>query len=238
MRVYAGIPKILIVDADSSSRNLLRFYLRENDFIVEVADSAIELSRIWLRERFDVLVLGLELPGENGLQVLKRLRANDNTPILILTDNNYDIDGIIGLELGADDCMVKPINPRELLARIRSILRRRNFVDGQIDFLHEEKVITFGNFIFDVDRQNLRKNGDLISLPAEDSFVLKIFICSPRVLITRNKYVEIKKRQERTVSSRSLDVRVGRLRKVIELNPCRPRYLQTIWREGYVFIPD
>ena len=119
-------PKLLVVDDDPRLRDLLRRYLGENGFQVFVADNGVTMNRLWLRERFDALILDLMMPGEDGLQILRRLREQkDMTPIIMLTARGEDVDRIVGLEMGADDYIPKPFNPRELLARIHAVLRRR-----------------------------------------------------------------------------------------------------------------
>lgn len=124
-------PKLLVVDDDPRLRDLLRRYLGENGFQVFVADNGVTMNRLWLRERFDALILDLMMPGEDGLQILRRLREQkDTTPIIMLTARGEDVDRIVGLEMGADDYIPKPFNPRELLARIHAVLRRRPFADA------------------------------------------------------------------------------------------------------------
>ena len=124
-------PKLLVVDDDPRLRDLLRRYLGENGFQVFVADNGVTMNRLWLRERFDALILDLMMPGEDGLQILRRLREQkDTTPIIMLTARGEDVDRIVGLEMGADDYIPKPFNPRELLARIHAVLRRRPVADA------------------------------------------------------------------------------------------------------------
>ena len=124
-------PKLLVVDDDPRLRDLLRRYLGENGFQVFVADNGVTMNRLWLRERFDALILDLMMPGEDGLQILRRLREQkDTTPIIMLTARGEDVDRIVGLEMGADDYIPKPFNPRELLARIHAVLRRRPAADA------------------------------------------------------------------------------------------------------------
>lgn len=127
-------PKLLVVDDDPRLRDLLRRYLGENGFQVFVADNGVTMNRLWLRERFDALILDLMMPGEDGLQILRRLREQkDMTPIIMLTARGEDVDRIVGLEMGADDYIPKPFNPRELLARIHAVLRRRPVADAPGD---------------------------------------------------------------------------------------------------------
>ena len=186
-------PKILVVDDDPRLRDLLRRYLGENGFNVFVAENGQAMNRLWMRERFDALILDLMMPGEDGLAILKRIRAaKDTTPVIMLTARGEDVDRIVGLELGADDYIPKPFNPRELLARVHAVLRRRP----------------------------------------------KAFARHPRQPLSRDKLMEMARGREYEAFDRSLDVQVSRLRKLIEPEPSKPRYLQTVWGLGYVFIPD
>ena len=233
------LPKILIVDDDPRLRDLLRRYLGENGFSVSVADNAQSMDRLWLRERFDAMVLDLMLPGEDGLQILRRLRsAKDTTPILMLTARGEDVDRIVGLEMGADDYIAKPFNPRELLARIHAVLRRRPVMDQPGAPDKENLVVQFGAFELDLGRRELRRNGELVPLTTGEFAVMKAFARHPKVPLSRDKLMEMARGREYEAFDRSLDVQVSRLRKLIEPDPAKPRYLQTVWGLGYVFIPD
>ncbi len=232
-------PKILVVDDDSRLRDLLRRYLGENGFSVFVSDSAESMRRIWAREPFDVLILDLMMPGEDGLSVLKRLRAEkDATPVIMLTARGEDVDRILGLELGADDYLGKPFNPRELLARIHAVLRRRPRQDAPGAPSLENEVVRFGDFELDLGTRVLKKNGEVVQLTTGEFAVLKAFARHPRLPLSRDKLMEMARGREYEAFDRSLDVQVSRLRKLIEPDPSKPRYLQTVWGLGYVFIPD
>ena len=151
-------PKILVVDDDVRLRDLLRRYLGENGYAVFVADSAQAMNRLWQRERYDLLILDLMMPGEDGLSIMRRLRGgNDTTPIIMLTAKGEDVDRIVGLEMGADDYLAKPFNPRELLARINAVLRRRGPDDAPGAPANEVKPVTFGNFVLDLATRTLTK---------------------------------------------------------------------------------
>jgi len=232
-------PKVLVVDDDPRLRDLLRRYLGENGFSVSVAENGQAMNRIWLRERFDALILDLMMPGEDGLQILRRLRAGkDMTPVIMLTARGEDVDRIVGLELGADDYIAKPFNPRELLARIHAVLRRRPAKDQPGAPSKENIVVRFGDFELDLGRRELRKNGELIALTTGEFAVMKAFARHPKVPLSRDKLMEMARGREYEAFDRSLDVQVSRLRKLIEPDPAKPRYLQTVWGLGYVFIPD
>ena len=232
-------PKILIVDDDPRLRDLLRRYLGENGFNVLVSENGEAMKRLWVREHFDVLILDLMMPGEDGLAILKRLRAEkDMTPVIMLTARGEDVDRILGLELGADDYLGKPFNPRELLARIHAVLRRRPRQDAPGAPSMENEVVKFGDFELDLGTRVLKKNGEIVPLTTGEFAVLKAFARHPRQPLSRDKLMEMAPGREYEAFDRSLDVQVSRLRKLLEPDPSKPRYLQTVWGLGYVFIPD
>lgn len=232
-------PKILIVDDDPRLRDLLRRYLGENGFNVLVSENGEAMKRLWVREHFDVLILDLMMPGEDGLAILKRLRAEkDMTPVIMLTARGEDVDRILGLELGADDYLGKPFNPRELLARIHAVLRRRPRQDAPGAPSMENEVVKFGDFELDLGTRVLKKNGEIVPLTTGEFAVLKAFARHPRQPLSRDKLMEMARGREYEAFDRSLDVQVSRLRKLLEPDPSKPRYLQTVWGLGYVFIPD
>lgn len=232
-------PKLLVVDDDPRLRDLLRRYLGENGFQVFVADNGVTMNRLWLRERFDALILDLMMPGEDGLQILRRLREQkDTTPIIMLTARGEDVDRIVGLEMGADDYIPKPFNPRELLARIHAVLRRRPVADAPGAPSMTDEVVKFGEFELDLGTRVLRKNGEPMPLTTGEFAVLKAFARHPKQPLSRDKLMEIARGREYEAFDRSLDVQVSRLRKMIEPDPSKPRFLQTVWGVGYVFIPD
>lgn len=232
-------PKILIVDDDPRLRDLLRRYLGENGFNVLVSENGEAMKRLWVREHFDVLILDLMMPGEDGLAILKRLRAEkDMTPVIMLTARGEDVDRILGLELGADDYLGKPFSPRELLARIHAVLRRRPRQDAPGAPSMENEVVKFGDFELDLGTRVLKKNGEIVPLTTGEFAVLKAFARHPRQPLSRDKLMEMARGREYEAFDRSLDVQVSRLRKLLEPDPSKPRYLQTVWGLGYVFIPD
>jgi two-component system phosphate regulon response regulator OmpR len=234
-----GPTKILVVDDDSRLRDLLRRYLGENGFSVVTAENAQAMNRLWLRERFDLLILDLMLPGEDGLSIMRRLRgANDTTPIVMLTAKGEDVDRIVGLEMGADDYLPKPFNPRELLARINAVLRRRAPDDAPGAPAADVKPLEFGEFVFDLAHRTLTRNGEDVPLTTGEFAVLKAFARHPRVPLSREKLMEMARGREYEAFDRSLDVQISRLRKIVEPDPSKPRYIQTVWGLGYVFIPD
>jgi two-component system phosphate regulon response regulator OmpR len=232
-------PRILVVDDDPRLRDLLRRYLTDNGFNVYVAENAQTMNKLWLRERFALLILDLMMPGEDGLSVLRRLRgSNDPTPIIMLTAKGEDVDRIVGLEMGADDYLPKPFNPRELLARINAVLRRKAAEEVPGAPTQEDMSVTFGEFALDLGTRTLTKAGQPVPLTTGEFAVLKVFARFPRVPLSREKLMELARGREYEAFDRSLDVQISRLRKLIEPDPSKPKYIQTVWGLGYVFIPD
>ncbi len=231
--------KLLVVDDDIRLRDLLRRYLSEQGYQVIVAENATAMNKLWIRERFDLLILDLMLPGEDGLAICRRLRGSgDQTPIIMLTAKGEEVDRIIGLEMGADDYLPKPFNPRELLARINAVLRRRGPDELPGAPSEPGQQFQFGDFVLDLATRSLKKNGDAIALTTGEFSVLKVFARHARQPLSREKLMELARGREYEVFDRSLDVQISRLRKLIETDHTNPHYIQTVWGLGYVFIPD
>ena len=231
--------RILVVDDEKVMVKGIRFNLENEGYTVDVGYNgrqAVELARA---NEYDLIILDLMMPGEDGLAILKRLRAEkDMTPVIMLTARGEDVDRILGLELGADDYLGKPFNPRELLARIHAVLRRRPRQDAPGAPSMENEVVKFGDFELDLGTRVLKKNGEIEPLTTGEFAVLKAFARHPRQPLSRDKLMEMARGREYEAFDRSLDVQVSRLRKLLEPDPSKPRYLQTVWGLGYVFIPD
>jgi two-component system phosphate regulon response regulator OmpR len=231
--------KILVVDDDTRIRDLLRRYLTQEGFDVMLAEDGKSVTRVMMRDTPDLIVLDLMMPGEDGLSICRRLRAaNDLTPIIMLTAKGEDIDRIVGLEVGADDYLGKPFNPRELLARIHAVLRRRPVPEVPGAPSSENEVIRFGVFTFDLGARTLHKSGEQLSLTTGEFAMLKALVRHPRIPLSREKLAQLSRGREFEAFDRSLDVQVSRLRKLIEVDPTSPRHIQTVWGVGYVFVPD
>ncbi|MGE0072595.1 MAG: two-component system response regulator OmpR [Thiomonas sp.] len=231
--------KLMVVDDDARIRDLLRRYLSQEGYEVFVAEDSKAMSRIMVKERFDLIVLDLMLPGEDGLSICKRLRASkDQTPIIMLTAKGEDVDRIIGLEVGADDYLPKPFNPRELLARISAVLRRQPSPELPGAPSREDETVVFGPFSLDLARRELSKNGEPISLTTGEFAMLKALVRHPRQPLSRDRLAELARGRDYEAFDRSLDVAISRLRKIIEADAAHPRYIQTVWGVGYVFVPD
>ncbi|MCD6675321.1 MAG: two-component system response regulator OmpR [Burkholderiaceae bacterium] len=231
--------KLLVVDDDPKLRELLRRYLSENQFEVSVAQDAAAMNRLMQRESFDLIVLDLMLPGEDGLSIVRRLRgANDRTPIVVLTAKGDDVDRIVGLELGADDYLGKPFNPRELLARIHAVLRRQPPPELPGAPSAEPIEVRFGAFRLNLATRQLTRDGEAVPLTTGEFSVLKVLVQHARTPLTREKLMSLARGREYGAYDRSLDVQVSRLRRLIEADPQQPRLIQTVWGVGYVFVPD
>ena len=233
------LDKIVIVDDDARIRDLLRRFLSQEGFDVLMAEDSRALTRIMQRESVDLLVLDLMLPGEDGLAICRRLRAEgQKVPIIMLTAKGEDVDRIAGLEIGADDYLAKPFNPRELLARIHAVLRRRPTQEAPGAPSNEHEVIEFGDFVFDLGARSLKKADKEIALTTGEFAMLKVLVRHPRQPMSRDKLAQLARGREFEPFDRSLDVQVSRLRKLIENDPANPKIIQTVWGVGYVFVPD
>ncbi|MFM2112216.1 MAG: hypothetical protein RLZZ271_876 [Pseudomonadota bacterium] len=230
--------KVVVVDDDARIRDLIKRYLAQEGMDVLVADSSSALFSLLGRHEVDVIVLDLMLPGVNGLEICQQLRAQRNsTPIIMLTAKTEDGDRIAGLEIGADDYMCKPFNPRELLARIRAVLRRRPNLQVPGGPSLSQEIYIFGSYRFDLGRRNLVRDGREIELTTGEFTMLKVLVQHARHPISREKLSLLTRGREFDSTDRSLDVQVSRLRKLVEPDPEHPRYIQTVWGVGYVFVP-
>lgn len=230
--------KILVVDDDVRLRELLQRYLTEQGFNVRVASDAKEMDAVLATETVDLLVLDLMLPGEDGLSICRRVRGTGvMLPIVMLTARGEEVDRIIGLEMGADDYLPKPFNPRELLARINAVLRRHERLVPSAPASNNENV-TIGDYVFNASTRSLSRDGTAITITSGEFALLKVFVDHPRQPLSRDRLMQLARGRELDVFDRSIDVQVSRLRKLIESDPAHPRYLQTMWGFGYVFIPD
>ena len=230
--------KILIVDDDERLRRLLERFLTEQGFRVRGVENAEQMDRMLARELFNLVVLDLMMPGEDGLSVCRRLReGNNQIPIIMLTAKGDEASRIQGLELGADDYLAKPFNPRELLARIKAVLRRQSSsVPGAPG--NEEADVTFGDYSLSLATRELSKGDQVHMLTTGEFAVPKALVEHAREPLTRDKLMNLARGREWDALERSIDVQISRLRRMIEPDPSKPRYIQTVWGVGYVFVPD
>ncbi|SDF66252.1 osmolarity response regulator transcription factor OmpR [Idiomarina zobellii] len=230
--------KVLVVDDDARLRSLLERYLTEQNFIVRVAQDSDQMDRLLTRENFHLMVLDLMLPGEDGLSICKRLRnEGNNIPVIMLTAKGDEVDRIIGLELGADDYLAKPFNPRELLARIRAVLRRRGS-EAPGAPSQEDQEVEFGEFRLNLGTREMFHGDTPMPLTSGEFAVLKALVTHARQPLSRDKLMHLARGRDYSALERSIDVQVSRLRRMLEEDPTKPRYIQTVWGLGYVFVPD
>lgn len=226
---------ILIVDDDERIRTLLQKFLSRNGYWVTAARDAAHARRLLAGLEFDLIVLDVMMPGEDGLTLTRSLRETLTTPILLLTAKGEASERILGLEAGADDYLSKPFEPKELVLRINAILRR---VPVEQPSVEVPKTLQLGPVRYDVTRGELWEGDALIRLTATESTLMRIFSASPHSPISRSKLVEDLGRDNDQSQERAVDVQITRLRRKIEADPKSPRYLQTVRGAGYMLAPD
>jgi two-component system phosphate regulon response regulator OmpR len=226
---------LLIVDDDERIRNLLQKFLIRNGFLVSAARDAAHARRILLGLDFDLIVMDVMMPGEDGVSLTRYLRETRTTPVLLLTAKGETEDRILGLEAGADDYLGKPFEPKELLLRINAILRRAPVVEQAMTL---PKVMNLGDVRYDVDRGEMWMGSGRVRLTATESQLMRIFSSNPSKPLSRTRLVEELGRDGGQAQERAVDVQITRLRRKIENNPKQPRYLQTIRGAGYMLAPE
>ena len=229
---------IWVVDDDPELRQMVGTYLIDQGYDVRCLCDVKQLEARLEFQRPDLVVLDLMLPGDDGLTALRRLRdAGDDLPVVMLTARGDGVDRIIGLEQGADDYLGKPFLPRELTARIEAVLRRRSSIPAGTPLADGAQVI-FGDNQLDLAARTLVRNGATQVITSGEFSLLAAFVQHPHRPLSRERLIELARGPESDTDSRSMDVQVSRVRKLIEDDPSRPRYVQTVWGYGYVFVPD
>ena len=235
-------PRILVVDDDLRLRDLLKRYLTEQGFAVDTVPDGVALDRAFTRNRYDLVVLDVMLPNEDGFAICSRLRssaaAEANIPIIMLTAKGDDLDRIGGLEIGADDYLSKPFNPRELVARINAVLRRQAPLAKPGAPAETDSVVLFGPFSLNLGTRALVRDGQPLAMTTGEFGLLKVLVEHARAPLSRDKLTELARGREHDSFDRAIDVQVSRLRKLLGEDPSNPRYVQTVWGLGYVFVPD
>jgi len=231
-------PHILIVDDDSEIRDLLARFLRKHGFRAETARDGKSMDSALQDGRFDLVVLDLMMPGEDGLSICRRLTATTDLPVIMLTALGEDTDRIVGLEVGADDYLPKPFNPRELLARIKAVLRRTDRVAAPPADEDGEPKLSFEHWRLDLARRELRDvKGTLIPLTAGEFDLLRAFAERPQRVLNRDQLLDLTRGRDASAFDRSVDVQLSRLRRKIEPDPKDPTIIKTVRGGGYVFTP-
>jgi len=229
---------ILIVDDDREIRELLAAYLEKNGMRATVAANGRQMRALLEQQNFDLLVLDLMLPGEDGLTLCRELRASKwrALPVLMLTARGEETDRIVGLEMGADDYLTKPFAVRELFARIRSVLRRARMLPPNMQVDEPEQFISFGDWKLDtVGRHLLDRAGTVVSLSGAEYRLLRVFLDHPRRVLTRDQLLNLTQGRDADSFDRSIDLLVSRLRQRLLDDAREPRYIKTLRSEGYVF---
>ncbi|MBI1203238.1 MAG: response regulator [Rhodopseudomonas sp.] len=227
---------VLLVEDDNDISVLVARFLRANDIRVSTATHAEEADKVLAAGGIDLAILDIMLPGEDGLSLCRRLRASSNLPVIMLTAKSEDIDRIIGLEMGADDYLTKPFNPRELLARIRAVLRRSG---GEPTKAPDGQPLTFDGWRLDPNvRQLLSPEGARVALTGAEFALLLVFCQRPRRVLSRDQLIDLTQGRVSGPFDRSIDVLVSRLRQKMEKDPRQPLLFQTIRSGGYMFSPQ
>ncbi len=233
-----GSPHILVVDDHSEIRDLLKRFLEQHGMRVSCARDGKEMKRLLDEREFDLLVLDLMMPGEDGLILCRELRVKSRLPIIMLTAMGEETDRIIGLEMGADDYLAKPFNPRELLARIKAVMRR---TQAEIQPVPEAltRDLRFDRWLLDINRRELvDEEGVGMSLSTAEFDLLKVFLERPQRVLSRDQLLDLARGREAVAFDRAIDTLVSRLRRKLERDPKNPELIKTIWGGGYLFAAD
>jgi two-component system, OmpR family, response regulator len=230
------LPHVLALDDDEAVRQLITDYLSQNDLRVTAVANGKELAAVMARETIDLVILDIRLPGEDGLQIAHALREQSGIPILMLTGRAEEADRVMGLELGADDYLTKPFSPRELLARIRALLRRAQAQATVADSLDKVRAYRFGGWELNVGLRKLKSpQGQAVTLTNGEFSLLAAFLSAPQRILSRDQLLELSRLHNAEVYDRSIDVQILRLRRKIESNPAHPQFIVTERGVGYVF---
>jgi len=231
--------QVLVVDDDQAIRELLAEYLSKNNFEVLTAEDGIEMDLLLTNNNPDLIILDIMLPGDDGFTLCQRIRQTSNVPIIMLTANSDEMDRILGLEIGADDYIAKPFSPRELLARIKALLRRTNFVKDALKVEEKPRYIAFADWILDTLQHNLQdKNGQLIPLTGADFQLLTLFLENKNRAVSRDQISQALHGRDAFANERGIDVHLSRLRQCLGDDAKAPKIIKTVRGAGYVFIAE
>ena len=231
-------PHILVVDDARDIREPLVRYLKESGYRASAADGAAAARRAMRTSGIDLVILVIMMPGEDGLSLCRSIRETSGIPVIMLTARGEELDRIVGLEVGADDYVSKPFNPRELLARVGAVLRRTNTLPPRLRGPSAERY-RFGEWIFNAaQREIVGPDGLALPLSSGEFKLLMAFLERPKVALSREQLLDLTKGRDAEVFDRSIDNQVSRLRRKIEQDPKNPRYIKTVWGGGYMFTSD
>jgi len=228
--------KVLIIDDDEKLCRLLSEYLGENGFDVQSQHDGLDASNAITREAPDIIILDIMLPGKDGLEVLKEIRKDHGLPIIMLTAKGDETDRIVGLELGADDYLAKPFNPRELLARVKAVLRRSVHQDKGDEASPKNLVVRVGGVTLNKARQSVTVEGREIDLSTAEYRILEVLMKNPNAVLSRDQLMTLARGRDFAAFDRSIDVHVSKLRAKLEPDPRMPRWIKTVWGTGYMFV--
>ena len=235
---------ILIVDDNQEIRESLSEYLTNNELECNIAIDALQAREMLSKNKYELIILDIMMPGEDGLSLCRYIFENYKIPVILLTAKDEDTDKIIGLEVGADDYLSKPFNPRELLARIKSVLRRTTITEGVSKEKNTDddkqniknQLLKFGEWTLNIDQQEISKKSEKpIELSTGEFRLLLAFIENPKKILSRDQLLDIVSNRSLAAFDRSIDNQISRLRKKIELDPKKPKYIKTVWGGGYSF---
>jgi len=230
-------PHILVVDDHREIRDGLAKFMGEHGFRVSTAPDGKGMRRVLEESRIDLIVLDLMLPGEDGLTLCRELRGRSNIPVVMLTAMGEETDRIVGLEMGADDYVAKPFNPRELFARVKAVLRRARSLPESVRPPHES-MVKFESWVFNIARRELEAaDGTAVPLSTGEFNLLQVFVRHPGHVLSRDQLLDLTQGREATPFDRSIDTQISRLRRKIEEDPKDPKIIKTVWGGGYVFTP-
>lgn len=235
--MQAGNAHLLIVDDDQETRDLLSIYLSDQGFGVSAVPDGQAMDEWLVDHSADLVVLDLMLPGEDGLSLARRLRGDYGVPIIMISARGEDVDRIVGLEVGADDYLPKPFNPRELLARIRAVLRRNQAALDAVSSRTACEHYEFGPFSLDLGQRTLHRGEEEVELSRAEFELLQVFVMNPNIVLSRDMIMDRLSGRDRDPFDRSIDVRVTRLRHRVEEDHTTPRFIRTVWGVGYQFTP-
>lgn len=226
---------LLIVEDEASIREPLARYFESNKFRVKAAADAAEARALLAAHAFDLVIADIMMPGEDGLSLCRHIRATSNLPVILLTAKAEELDRILGLEVGADDYVVKPFSPRELLARIKAVLRRSNSLPPK-QATPETARFGFGDWVLKTgERELVGPDGLAVPLSTGEYALLLALVERPKLVLTRDQLLDLTQGREASVFDRSIDNQISRLRRKIEPDPKTPKYIKTVWGGGYTF---